>query len=110
MRILHNKGVETPQHIGLMPLTPPINSQKILRSKVRLPGDEHAEETKEAPPTDIKIEVEGQQPLPRHGGDGGRREASSSSSIPPDTFQLILERIDGLHDVTDEHSNKLVAI
>ena len=26
MRILCNKGVETPQNIGLMPLTPPINS------------------------------------------------------------------------------------
>ena len=73
-----------------MPLTPPINSQKILRSKVRLPGDEHAEETKEAPPTDIKIEVEGQQPLPRHGGGRGKRRASSSSSVPPDAFRSYL--------------------
>ena len=54
--------------------------------------------------------MEGQQPLPRHGGGRGRRGASSSSSVPPDAFQIILERIDGLQDVIDEHSNKLVAI
>ena len=44
MRILHENIVETPQHIGPMPPTPPINSQTILRSKIQIPGDEHAEE------------------------------------------------------------------
>ena len=44
MRILHENSVETPQHIGPMPPTPPINSQTILRSKIQIPGDEHAEE------------------------------------------------------------------
>ena len=34
LRILHNKGVETPQHIGLMDPTPPIDSQTILRSRI----------------------------------------------------------------------------
>ena len=40
MRILHENGVETPQHISLMTSSPSINSQTILRSRVRLPGDE----------------------------------------------------------------------
>ena len=90
MRILCNKGVETPQNIGLMPLTPPINSYKILRSRVQLPGDEHAEETEEAPPVDTEIEVEGQQSFPRHGGGRGRREASSSSLVLLDAFRSYL--------------------
>ena len=30
MRILHDNGVETPQHIGLMTPSPSINSQTIL--------------------------------------------------------------------------------
>ena len=33
-RIFHNKGVETPQHISLMPPAPLINSQTILRRRV----------------------------------------------------------------------------
>ena len=60
MRILHNKGVKTPQHIGLMPPTPPINSQTILRSRIQILRDEHAEEIEEAPPADTETEVEGQ--------------------------------------------------
>ena len=76
MRILHENGVETPQHIGPMPLTSLINSQTILRSRIQIPGDEHAREPKEAPLVDIEIEVEGEQPLPRHGGGQGRNRAS----------------------------------
>ena len=92
-----------------MPLAPPINSQTILRSRVQLLGDEQVEETEEVPLIDIEIEVEGQQTLPRHGGGRGRRGASSSSLVPPDAFQIILERIDDLRDVADEHSSTLVA-
>ena len=39
IRNLHENGVETPQHIGPMPSTPPINSQTILRSRIRIPKD-----------------------------------------------------------------------
>ena len=45
--------------IGPMPPTPPINSQTILRSKIQIPGDEHAEEAEKAPLADTEIEVEG---------------------------------------------------
>ena len=44
MRILHENGVETPQHISLMTSSPSINSQTILRSRVQLPEDEQTEE------------------------------------------------------------------
>ena len=60
MRILHENGVETPQHIRLLTSSPSINSQTILRSRVRLPRDEQADEPEEAPPVDTEIEVEGQ--------------------------------------------------
>ena len=90
--------------------SPFINFQTILRSTVRLLRDEQVEETEEAPLANTKIEVEGQQPPLRYGGGRGRRGALSSSSVPPDAFQIILERINGLCDVADEHSNRLVAI
>ena len=86
MRILHENGVKTPQHISLMTPSPSINSQTILRSRVRLLGDEQAEETEEAPPADTEIKVKGQQPLPRHGGGQGRSGASLLSLVPLDAF------------------------
>ena len=110
IRILHENGVETPQHISLMTPSPSINTQTILRSRNRIPGDEHVKETEEAPPANTKNEVEGQQLLPRHEGGRGRKRASTSSSIPPNAFQIMLKRIDGLRDVANEHSNRLVAI
>ena len=93
-----------------MSVPPSINSQTILRSKVCLLGDEQADEIEQAPPADIKTEAEGQQPPPRRGGGLGRSGASLSSSVPPDAFQIILERIDGLRDVQSKHSTSLAAI
>lgn len=70
IRILNDQRVEIPGHIGLLVPTNPITSQTILRSRVRLPGEEHAEETKEIPHTNTKTKVEGQQLHPRPGGRG----------------------------------------
>ena len=36
--------------------------------------------------------------------------ASSSFAIPPDAFQIILERIDGLRDIQNEQSDRLATI
>ena len=47
MRILHENGVETPQHISLMSSSPSINSQTILRSRIRIPRDEQAKKPRE---------------------------------------------------------------
>ncbi|KAK9993568.1 hypothetical protein SO802_023271 [Lithocarpus litseifolius] len=58
MRILHEKGVETPQDISLMSVPPSINSQTILRSRVRLPNDEQADEIEQAPLADTETEAE----------------------------------------------------
>ena len=40
MTILHEKGVETPQDISLMPTPPAIDALTITRCKVRFLGDE----------------------------------------------------------------------
>ena len=93
-----------------MSVPPSINSQTILRSRVHLPGDEEAYEPEQAPSTDTETEAEGQPSSSRRGDGRGRSRASLSSSAPPDTFQIILERIDGLRDVQTEHSNKLTTI
>ena len=80
------------------------------RSKVHLSGEEQAVEPAQVPFTDTETEAEGQQPPPRRGGGRGRSDASLSSSVPLDAFQIILERIDGLRDVQTKHSNRLTTI
>lgn len=39
-----------------------------------------------------------------------RSKASSSSATSPNAFQIILERIDGLKEVQNEHSKRLTTI
>ena len=87
-----------------------INFQTIIRSRVRLPGDEEVNDRKQEHAADTETKVEGQPPSSRRDGGHERSRASSSSSIPPDAFQIILERIDGLRDVQTEHSYRLTTI
>ena len=57
---------------------------------------------------EIETEASGQTSSLR--GQGKRSRASSLSAVPPDAFQIILERIDGLRDVQNEQSDKLAAL
>ena len=57
---------------------------------------------------ETETEAEG-QPLSSRGC-GKRSRASSSSVVPSDAFQIILERIDGLRDVQNEQSDGLAAL
>ena len=41
---------------------------------------------------------------------GKRSKASTSSTMPLDAFQIILERIDGLREVQNKHTNRMTAI
>ena len=38
---------------------------------------------------------------------GKRSRASTSSEVPPDAFQITLERIDGVREVQNEHTDKM---
>ena len=57
---------------------------------------------------ETKTEVE-EQPLSSRGR-GKMSRASSSSTVPPNAFQIILERINGLQDVQNKQSDRLAAI
>ena len=57
---------------------------------------------------DTKTKAEGQPSSSR--SRGKRSRASSSFAVPLDAFQIILESIDGLRDVQNEQSDRLIAI
>ena len=108
MRLFRAKGVEIPQDISLMPIPLAINAVTITRIKVRLPSDEKESDQEQGEPIETEIEAKEQPSSSR--GHGKRSRASSSSAVPPDAFQIILERIDGLRDVQNEQSDRLAAI
>ena len=108
MRLFRAKGVEIPQDISLMPTPSAINALTITRIRVYLPSDEKEGDQKQGEPMETETEAK-RQPSSSRGG-GKNSQASSFSAVPPDAFQIILERIDGLRDVQNEQSDKLPAI
>ena len=97
MRLFRAKGVEIPQDINLRPTPLAINSLTITWIRVRLSGDEEEGDEEQGEPVETEIEAEKQPSSSR--GHGKRSRASSSSTVPSDAFQTILERIDELQDV-----------
>ena len=97
MRLFRAKGVEIPQDISLMPTLSSINTLTITRIRVHLLGDEDEGAQEEVEPMETKTEAEGQPSSSK--GCGKRSRASSSYEVPPNAFQIILERIDGLRDI-----------
>ena len=97
MRHFRAKGVAIPQDISLMPTPLAINNLTIIRIRVHLSGDEGEGDQEEGEPMETETEAEGQPSSLR--GRAKRSKASSSSAVPSDAFQIILERIDGLKDV-----------
>ena len=91
-----------------MPTPLAINNLTITRIKVLLSGDEGEGDQEEGEPTETEIEAKG-----KPSSSSGRAKwsrASSSSDVPLDAFQIILERIDGLRDVQNEQSDRLAAL
>ena len=108
MRLFRLKGVAILQDISLMPTSTAINKLTITRIQVHLPGDEDEGDQGEGEP--IETETEAAREPSRSRGQGKRRKASSLSAVPPDAFQIILERIDGLRDVQNEHIDRMATI
>ena len=108
MRLFRLIGVEIPQDISLLSTPSAINKLTITRIRVCLPGDEEEGDQEESEPMNIEIEAAG-EPLSSR-GHGKRSRASSSSAVPSNAFQIILERIDGLRDVQNEQSNRLAVL
>ena len=77
-----------------MPTPLAINSLTITQIKVRVLGEKEEGDQEQGEPMEIETEAEEQ---PSSSRDCGKRSrASSSSVVPPDAFQIILERINGL--------------
>ena len=108
MRLFRAKGVEIPQDLSLMTTSLAINALAIARIKVRLSGDEKEGNQEGGEPMKTETEAEGQPSSSR--SHWKRSRASSSSAVPLDAFQIILERIDGLRDVQNGQFDRLAAI
>ena len=80
----------------------------IIRIQVRLPGDEEEGDQDEGDPMETEIVAAGQTSTSR--SRGKRSRTSTSSNVPPNAFQIILERIDGLRKVQNEHTDRMTAI
>ena len=57
---------------------------------------------------DIEAEVAGQSSTSR--SRAKRNRASTSSAAPPDAFQIILERIDGLREIQNQHTERMTTM
>ena len=110
MWIFRAKGVPIPQDLSLMPTPLAINKQTIIRIQVRLPSDvdEEGAEQEEGDPMDTEAEAARQTSISR--SRVKRNRASTSSAVPPDAFQIILERIGGLREVQNQHTERMTAM
>ena len=90
MRLFRAKGVEIPQDISPMPTPSTINKLTIISLQVRLPSDEEEGDQGEGDPMETETVAGGQTSTSR--SQGKRDRASTSSNVPPDAFQIILER------------------
>ena len=108
MRLFRAKGVVILQDISPMPTPSAINKLTIIKIQVRFPSDEEEGDQGEGDPMETKIVAAGQASSSR--SRGKRSRASTSSEVPPNAFQIILERIDGLREVQNEHTDRITAI
>ena len=105
MRIFRAKGLPIPQDLSLMTIPSAINKQTIIRIQVCRLGDvdEEGAEQEEGDPMDTEAEAAGQTST-------SRSRAKRNRAVSPDAFQIILERIDGLREVQNQHTERMTAM
>ena len=110
MWIFRAKGVPIPQDLSLVPTPLAINKQTIIQIQVCLRGDvdEEGAEQEEGDPMETEAEAVGQTSTSR--SRAKRIRVSTSSTVPPNAFQIILERIDGLREVQNQHTERMTAM
>ena len=91
MRIFRKKGVAIPRDISPMSTPLAINKLTFKRISVRLPGEEDEGDEGEGVPMETEAEAVGQASTSTPRRSGKRTRALTSSNIPPDAFQIILE-------------------
>ena len=108
MRLFKANGVVIPQDISSMPTPSSINKLTIIRIQVRLLGDEEEGDQGEGDQMETEAVAGGQASSSR--SRGKRSKTSTSSEVPPDAFQIILERIDGFREVQNEHTDRMTVV
>ena len=87
-----------------------INKQTFKRISVCLLGEEDESYEGKGVPMETEAEAAGQASTSTPRRSGKRTRALTSSDIPPDAFQVILERLDGIREVQTEQSEKIAAM
>ena len=108
MRLFRAKGVVIPQDISPMCTPSAINKLTIIRIQVCLPGDEEEGDQGDGDQMETETMAAGQASsfISR----GNKSRTSTSSEVPLDAFQIILERIDGFREVQNEHTDRMAAV
>ena len=91
-----------------MPTLSTINKLTIIRIQVRLSGDEEEGDQGDGDQMETKTVAAGKVSSSR--SRGKKSKTSTSSEVPPDAFQIILERIDGLKEVQNKHTDRMAVI
>ena len=91
-----------------MPTPSAINKLTIIRIQVCLPGDEEEGDQGDGDQMETETMAAGQASSSR--SRGKRSRTSTSSEVPLDAFQIILERIDGFREVQNEHTDRMAAV
>ena len=93
-----------------MPTPSAINKQTIIRIQVWLSGDvdEEGAEQEEGDPMDTEAEAARQSSTSR--SKAKRIRASTSLATPPNAFEIILDKIDGLREVQNQHTERMIAM
>ncbi|XP_030967640.1 uncharacterized protein LOC115988135 [Quercus lobata] len=110
MRIFRKKGVAIPRDISPISTPSAIHKQTFKRISVRLPGEEDEGDEGEGVPMETEAEAAGQASTSTPRRRGKRTRASTSSDIPLDAFQVILDRLDGLREFQTEQSERIAAM
>ena len=108
MRLFRAKGVVIPQDISPMPTPSATNKLTIIRIQVRLPCDEKEGDQGDGDQMETETVAAGQALSSK--SRGKRNRSSTSSEVPSDAFQIILERIDGLKEVQNDHIDRMATI
>ena len=87
-----------------------LTKKTFKRISVCLPGEEDEGDEGEGVPMETKAEAAGQASTSTPRRNGKRIRASASLDIPPDAFQVILERLDGIREIQTEQSERIIAM
>ena len=108
MRLFKAKGVVIPHDSNPMPTPLVINKLTIIMIQICLPSDEEEGDQGDGDQMKTKTTAAGQTSSSR--SRGKRSRTSTSSEVPPNAFQIILERINGFKEVQNEHTDRMAAI